>query len=30
MYFFWVDIKVLLVDSIKYSLDKGEMSIEQR
>ncbi len=28
--FFWVYIKVLLVDSIKYSLDKGEMSIKQR
>ncbi len=28
--FFWVDIKILLVDSIKYSLDKGEMLIEQR
>ncbi len=28
--FFWVDIKILLVHSIKHSLDKGEMSIEQR
>ncbi len=26
--FFWVDIKILLEECIKYSLEKREMSIE--
>ena len=28
--FFWTDIKQLLIDSIKYSMKKGELSIEQK
>jgi hypothetical protein len=28
--FFWVDIKVHLTNSLKYSLDKGKLSVEQR
>ncbi len=28
--FFWIDIKTFLTDSINYSLEHGELSIEQR
>ncbi len=28
--FFWVDIKTLLTDSLKYSLLEGELSVEQK
>ncbi len=26
--FFWKDIKTLMVDSINYAFDKGELSVE--
>ncbi len=28
--YFWIDIKSLLIESIKYAMETGEMSIEQR
>ncbi len=28
--FFWKDIKILMVDSINYAFDVGELSVEQR
>ncbi len=28
--FFWIDIRLFLVESIKYSIENGELSIEQK